>query len=124
MVVLSYSVLLLSRDGLELPSQMRHWNHRSHNWGMICRGRKPHSLQAFVRFVPQFRSVILKLYYALESQILMGPKRRISDSVSLGEGLGTCISNKFSVDDDDAGLETHFENLWPRTFYYSSSPSG
>lgn len=71
--------------------------------------------------------MILKLYGALESQILMGPILSIFDFV----GLETCISNKSSVDPAAAGLETHFENFRPTTFTTlfvlltnSSHPSG
>lgn len=52
-----------------------------------------------------------------------GAVYRISDSLGLGKGLGTCVSNSFSAD-AVAGLETQSEKCWPKTFYYSSYPSG
>lgn len=66
-------------------------------------------------FDPLCKVVVLKLEHALQSPggcvktQTVRPHPRVSDSVGLGWGASTCISNKFSSETETSGPGTHFE---------------
>lgn len=100
----------------------------SHNWSLTCTTRRRHfSRPLYILFLSleEWLSNFTRYQNHLEDllkQILVGPVPRISFSEGLGKGLGTFVSNKFSVDAAAAGLETHFEKCWPKTLFYCSYP--